>query len=820
MPKSMLVRKKQNRSKAALKSADTEIKKFKSKYGYFTADGREYVITRPDTPRPWVNVICNGDYGLIETQTGSGFSWLDNSNLSRVTRWDQDLIRDNWGKYLYIRDKQSGDYWSATWKPCCPKFDFFEVRHGQGYSVLKSSYKGIYAEKTIFVDVEEPAEVWKLVLRNDSKKARKLSVFSYFDWLLGNAADTHREFHKTFIETEIDEKNNALFGKKRPALVPGFISTGLKETPLQAFHACNVKPKAYDGYKENFIGIYRDIQNPQALEQGGCTNSEGKWGDACASLQVDVDLNPGQSKTLVFLLGTMKSKETAVRIIKKYSDPKAADRELSKVKALWDTFIHSTEIETPDEGMNFMSNIWLKYQAISARLWARCAYYQSSGGFGYRDQLQDCQIYFSSKPELAKKQILLHAEQQFPDGTVYHWWHHGTSMGAITNCSDDLLWLNFIALNYLDETQDYKLLDQVAKFLPDPVTKEVTQGTVYDHCCRSIEKVLTRFSNRGLPLIGECDWNDGLSHVGIRWKGESVWLAHFLYGILNRFAPLCERRGDIARAKKYLQRAEAIKKAVNQYCWDGEWYWRATKDSGEILGSKQCKYGKIFLNAQTWSVINGTATAERGKQAMESTRKWLYKKYGPLLLTPGYGETDPTIGYISRYAPSVRENGGLYTHAGTWAVQAECVMRNGDAAFEVYNSFNPIKRGLEPDIYFSEPYVTPGNVDGPDSPNNGRGGWTWYTGSGAWYAVVVFNWLLGIRPTAEGLLVDPVIPKKWPGYKMKRFFRGATYRIEVRNPNQTGEGVLKLVVDGKVVTGNIIPDFHDGKEHRVEVTLR
>lgn len=816
MVKTMILKKK----KAGAGAPKKEERKFASAYGYFTADGREYVITRPDTPRPWVNVISNGDYGLIETQTGSGFSWLDNSNLSRVTRWDQDLIRDNWGKYLYIRDNQNGDYWSATWKPCCPKFDFYEVRHGQGYSVLKSSFKGIYAEKTIFVDAEEPAEVWKLVLRNDSKKTRKLSVFSYFDWLLGNAADTHREFHKTFIETQIDEKNHAIFGKKRPALVPGFISTGLKETPLQAFHACNVKPKAYEGYKEDFIGIYRDIHNPKAVEKGANRDSQGKWGDACASLQVEVSLNPGQSKTLIFLLGATHSRETSVRIIQKYSDEKMVDRELKKVKALWDTLVKATWIETPDEAMNFMTNVWLKYQAISARLWGRCAYYQSSGGFGFRDQLQDCQIFFSTEPELAKKQILLHAEQQFSDGTVYHWWHHGTSMGAITNCSDDLLWLNFITLNYLDETQDYGILDLKAKFLPDPKTKEAAEGTLYDHCCRSIDKVFSRFSERGLPLIGECDWNDGLSHVGIQWKGESVWLGHFLYGILTRFAPVCESRGEKDRAANYLQRAEALKAAINQHCWDGEWYWRATKDNGELLGSKGCKRGRIFLNAQTWSVIHGTATPERANKTMESTRKWLYKKYGPLLLTPGYNETDPTIGYITRYAPSVRENGGLYTHAGAWAIQAECIMREGDTAYDVYKSFNPILRGLEPDLYYCEPYVTPGNVDGPDSPNFGRGGWTWYTGSGAWSALVVMNWLLGVRPTREGLLVDPVIPKNWPGFKIKRLFRKATYEITVTNPNRSGQGVAELRVDGKIIASNVIPSLGDGKTHQVEVILK
>lgn len=782
----------------------SEVKKFSSPFGYFTEDGREYVITRPDTPRPWVNVICNGDYGLIETQTGSGFSWRDNSNLSRITRWEQDLIKDSWGKYIYLRDQDSGDLWSATWKPCCPNFDFYEVRHGQGYSILKSKLNGISAEKTIFVDTKDPVEVWKLVIKNESSQKRRLSIFTYMEWCLGNAGDTHREFQKTFIETEIDRKNHCLFGLKRAPLVPGFISTGMTEKPLEAFHACHLEPAAYEGDKEAFFGRYGEIQAPKAVVTGALKNTQGKWGDSIASLQVNIELEAGQSQTLIFTLGVSKTRSQAVSMIKKYLDPSEADRELAQVKTLWDSLIQPTTVETPDEALNFMTNIWMKYQAISGRLWARCGYYQSSGGFGFRDQLQDCQIFFNSKPELAKKQILLHAEQQFQDGTVYHWWHHGTSMGAITRCSDDLLWLGFITLNYIDETGDDKILDTKVKFLPDPKTKKVTQSSLYDHCLRSIDKVFSRFSKRGLPLIGECDWNDGLSHVGLKWKGESIWLGHFLYGILNRIAPICEERGNKKRAQLYLARASKLKKALNHYGWDGQWYLGATRDDGRPLGSHTQPEGKIFLNCQTWAVITGVADGDRGKEVMSQAKKHLYREYGPLLLTPAYHKTDPTIGYITRYAPSVRENGGLYTHAGTWAVQAECILRNGDQAFEIYNSFNPAIRGLDPEHYFVEPYVTAGNVDGPDSPHFGRGGWSWYTGSAGWYAVVVLNWLLGVRPTREGLLIDPAIPKKWPGFKVKRFLRESTYRITVENPDHVSSGVKTLTFNGKQIQGNLI----------------
>ena len=802
------------------KKGTKEVRKFESKYGYFTADGREYVITRPDTPRPWVNVMCNGDYGIIESQTGSGFSWLDNSNLSRITRWEQDLIKDEWGKYIYIRDNKSEEVWSATWKPVCPEFDFYEVRHGQGYSILKSSYKGIRTEKTIFVDRYEPVEVWNVSLTNETDEIRSLSLFSYFEWCLGNAADTHREFQKTFMETEIDEAEGIFYGWKRLALVPGFISTGLSEKPLQAFHAVtNVKPSAYDGDKETFFGMYGDIKSPNSVRAGKLKGTQGRHWDAIASLQVDVELNPGETKNVIFVLGTSKDRKKVKKIIEKYRTESDVWEGLQEVKELWDEFVNATSVETPDDALNFMTNTWLKYQAISGRIWARCGYYQSSGGYGYRDQLQDSHVFLPTKPELTKKQILLHAEHQFSDGTVYHWWHQGTSIGAITGCSDDLLWLVFLTIHYLEETADFSILDEKVNFLPDPKTKKVEKASLYVHCLRAIDKVFTRFSKRGLPLIGECDWNDGLSHVGIHWKGESVWLGQFLYGILNKFAPVCERKKEGKRAQNYLKKAKALRDAMEKHAWDGEWFIGATKDSGEPLGSKKCKEGKIFLNTQTWAVINQTTTPERAKKCMDSIEKHLFRQYGPLLLTPAYSVTDPTIGYITRYAPAVRENGGLYTHAGTWAVQAVALTGEGDKAHKVYSSFNPPLRGLEPDLYYTEPYVTPGNVDGPDSPNFGRGGWSWYTGSAAWFFRVALDYMLGVHAEIEGLRINPAIPKSWKSYKVKRLFRGATYEITFKNLKGVSSGVKQIKVNGVRVEGNLITPVKGKGPHQVEVLL-
>lgn len=795
-----------------------EVQKFKSAYGYFTSDGREYVITRPDTPRPWINVMSNGDYGAIVSQTGSGFSWRGNSNLSRITRWEQDLIKDEWGKYIYVRDNASGRYWSLTWKPLKTRFDRYEVRYGQGYSILRASYNGVEMEKTLFVDMEEPVEIWQVRLKNLATYRRSLSLFTYFEWCLGNAADTHREFHKTFIETEIDRRNRCLYGRKRSALVPRFISTGLAEAPLEAFHSCNLPPAAYEGDKEAFFGRYGDSHSPRALAEGRLLDSEGKWGDAIAALQVNVDLDPGEEKVAIFTLGATKSRSDTQRIIQKYASVESVERELAKAKAFWSSLVDAPWVDTPDEALNFMTNIWLKYQAIAGRMWARCAYYQSSGGIGFRDQLQDSHIFLPIDPARTKKQILLHAEQQFPDGTVYHWWHPGTGLGAHTHMTDDLLWLVYVTLNYLDETADDSILDVEAKYVADTSGRGEV-GTLYDHCLRAIERVFSRFSKRGLTLIGEGDWNDGLSHVGLEWKGESIWLAQYFYGILKRFSPYVAKQGDRKRAASYLARAEVLRKAIEKHGWDGEWYIGATKDDGSPLGSRTCREGKIFLNTQTWAVINETASPERARRAMRSAEKYLFRDHGPLLLTPGYSVTDSHIGYITRYAPSVRENGGVYTHAAMWAVLAECLLGRGNAAHEAYRRMCPILRGLDPELYCCEPYVTPGNVDGPDSPHYGRGGWTWYTGSAAWMFRVTWEGLLGIKPRHEGLVIDPVIPKEWRSFAARRVFRGATYKIEVSNPKGVSRGVKSVWVDGKRIDGNQIKPHRDGKTHRVKVLL-
>ena len=447
-----------------------------------------------------------------------------------------------------------------------------------------------------------------------------------------------------------------------------------------------------------------------------------------------------------------------------------------------------------------MVNKWLKYQAICGRLWARTAYYQQSGAFGFRDQLQDSLVFLPIDPSLTKKQIRLHAAHQFKDGTVLHWWHPITETGLPTKMTDDLLWLPFVVFHYINETGDYQILKLKEPYYDDPKIK----ATIFDHCTAAIDRVLKRFSKRGLPLIGAGDWNDGLSAVGLDMKGESIWLAEFLFLVLKDFSSLSDDIGKKKIASRYLKKANDLKKAFDKYAWDGDWFYRATKDNGEKIGSRKNKEGKIYLNAQTWSVISGIAAEDKQLKAMDSVTKLLLKKNGTLLLHPAYTKPDEMIGYLTRYAPGRRENGGVYSHAATWSIWAYSLLKQNKNSFEAFRRMCPVYNGMNPDEYNAEPYVTPGNIDGPDSPNYGMGGWTWYTGSAAWFQKVIVDWILGIRATKDGLLIDPCVPEEWKEYSVTRIFRNTTYNISVINQSGSGNNVDYITVDGKKQKNNIL----------------
>ena len=790
-------------------------KKFENAFGYFAMEGKEYVITTPITPKPWGNVISNGDYGMMVSQTGSGYSWRGNAGQNRLTRSFQDLVKDNWGKYFYIRDLKRNVFWSAAYKPVMHPYQEFSVVHGIGYSRFNQKIEDIASQLTVFVTAHDPVEVFQLKLTNESAEERSLDVTSYAEWLLGWSPDEHREFHKLFIETSVDSAGSAVFARK---CLWGFADDKGRHNnvswPYTAFMAVSEPLKSFDCDKESFIGLYRNDDRPQAMSDAALAGRSGRFTDAIAALQVQVELEPGQSKVIVFTLGAAEDdKESTAELIARYTGASQSDLALQAVRDFWSQFIDAEVVQTPDEAFNLMTNYWMKYQAISCRIWGKSAFYQVSAGIGFRDQLQDSQIFLSSEPEYARKQLLLHASQQFTEGDVLHWWFTIRGGGPRTNCSDDLLWMPFILDAYLQETGDYTILDEMIPYLNGPAE------SFYNHCKRAIERSFSRFSPRGVPLMGDHDWNDGLSAVGTLLKGESFWVAEFLYMILGTFTPLARQRGDDLFAERCENVHQNVKEALNRYGWDGKWYLQATTDEGLLLGSHENEEGKIFLMPNNWAVISGIADPERAQTAMDSVTHYLLKDYGTLLNYPAFTKPRPDVGYVTRYAPGLRENGGVYTHAATWSVWAYTLVNQPELAYEAYRKICPPNRSQDIERYKSEPYVTPGNIDGPLSEYYGRGGWTWYTGSAQWLHRVATHWILGIRPQENGLLVDPSIPADWPGFHMTRKFRSAVYQITVKNPGHISKGVQSVRLDGKALEGNLLPVFADGKSHQVEVIM-
>jgi len=776
------------------------MKQFETKYGYFDNGGKEFVIKTPTTPKPWVNVISNGTYGLVVSQTGGGFSWNEHSEFNRITRWHQDLIKDDWGKYFYFKNNRTGEVWSPLWQPIKTKFDSFECRYGLGYAAFTTEYKGIKVTCNLFVPFNETLEIWDFKIENNSSEELDLSIYTYFEWVLGSSNDYHREFHKTFLETEFDDNLNSLIASKRLWDIPlGDRGHWNIQYEYLGFVSSSKKIAEYEGDKEAFIGNYGTLSNPAALSKEKLEGKLGKFNDSIGTIKVNLNLAKGDKDNVSFYIGLKETKEQINESLGKLGKPDTIENLLDEVKKTWEKLLGDLNIETPDSAMNIAINYWFRYQAISGRLWGRTAYYQQSGAFGFRDQLQDSLVYLPIEPKLTEKQIKLHACHQLEDGAVLHWWHPIAEVGLETKMTDDLLWLPFVLIQYINETGNIEILNN-----EEPYYKSEKIGSLYEHCVKAIEKVLSRFSERGLPLIGAGDWNDGLSAVGLEMKGESIWLAEFFYYVLNNFASIAERFNKKEDANTFIAKAVKLKDAFDKYAWDGKWYYRGTKDSGEKFGSNENEDGKIFLNPQIWAVMSDIAPKEKAEVAINSVKEILFKGNGPLLLYPGYSKPDKYIGYLSRYAPGRRENAGVYTHAATWSIWAFAKLKDSEFTYEAFKRLCPIYSGMEPDKYAAEPFVTPGNIDGPDSPNYGMAGWTWYTGSAAWFSKVVVDWLLGVRTTEEGLIIDPCVPKDWKTFKVKRKYMGKIVNLTFINESGVANGVKEIKGDGATVVGNVI----------------
>lgn len=767
----------------------------KCKYGHFSDDGREYIITNPYTPRPWINVISNGDYSLIVSQMGGGFSFRNNAEQNRLTRLFQDIVKDNWGKYFYIRDRQTGHYFSATLKPIMTPCDRYEVHHGQGYSTFLRETDGIRSEMTVFVSHDSPMEYLHFRLTNLGKKDRDLDVTGYFEWAPGIAYDCHREFQKLFSTLSFDPKLNSILVTKCLWGFPD--SQGIynnDDWPYTGFFACSQKVSSFDTDKEAFLGMYHDETTAQAMVSKELKGTQGRFGDPVGAMRTHLPLKAGETKELVFTIGMASNENENYHKLIQKTTLAACAKDLQSVKNFWTDLLTKETVETPDKEFDVFTNIWSKYQALSCRMWAKAAYYQISGGIGFRDQLQDSLCFLESEPELTKKQILLHAAHQFQKGDVYHWWLPIHTWGPRGNCSDDFLWLPYAVISYVNETQDFAILDEVIPFV------DGSQATLYDHCVRALKHSFEMVSSRGVQLMGDNDWNDGLSAVGHGMKGESFWVNEFLYYILNHFDVLLNYENDDKTRGLVNEKKKQARDTFNAYGWDGSYFLQATTDAGKLVGSHTTQEGKVFLNPQVWAVISDITDEEHKTKAMASVTRYLLKDYGALLLYPAYTHPHPDIGYVTRYAPGLRENGGVYTHAATWAVLAYAQMGDNERAYQAYQRICPPHRSKDIDVLKSEPYVTPGNSDGPISPFYGKGGWSWYSGSAQWMHNVAVHGILGVEGVPEGLRIKPCLPKAWDGYHYHRVYAGKDVTITVKRT-----GLAKMTVNGKAVSGNIIP---------------
>ena len=792
--------------------------------GGFHQGGREYVTllgAEQWTPAPWANIIANkNEFGFQITETGAGYTWSVNSRENRLTPWSNDAISDPPGEIVYLRDEDTGTVWSATPLPI-REAEPSIIRHGQGYSVFEHTSHGISQELLLFAPLDSPVKISLLRLRNRSDRKRNLTVTLYNELVLGVARTTSAPY----VITEIDQANATIFA---------WNPFNNEFAGRVAFVATNEKVSSATCDRKEFIGRNGTLTRPAALRRINLAGRDGAGLDPCAALQTTIELAPHEGREIIFLLGEAASREEAESLVAKFIHPGNVNDAFEDVLTHWDTLLGTIEVKTPDAAMDTMLNRWLLYQTLACRIWARSAFYQSGGAFGFRDQLQDVMALVYSSPAIARQQILLAGSHQFKEGDVQHWWHPPTGRGVRTRFSDDLLWLPFVTTFYAAVTGDLSVLDEVMPFLEQPLLKteeheaymqpavSTESASIYEHCIRALDRSLG-VGPHGLPLMGSGDWNDGMNRVGHLGKGESVWVGWFLYKTLEAFAPLCDARNDETRGDRYREHLEKLKQALAETGWDGDWYRRAYFDDGTPLGSVQNDECRIDSIVQSWSVISGAAESYRQQRAMAAVEEYLIRRGDGLviLFTPPFDKGKLDVGYIKGYVPGVRENGGQYTHAALWTLIAFAILGDGERAGELFSLLNPVnhsstRAGLHK--YKVEPYVAVGDVYAVP-PHTGRGGWTWYTGSAGWMYRAGLESILGFKLQGERLQIDPCVPRWWRDFEITYRRGRTTYRIKVENPLAVSRGVASVELDAILQPDDEIPLTDDGQTHTVRVVL-
>ena len=786
---------------------DTRDLEFFNGYGGFDKRDNSYVITLKDyenTPAPWINVISNKDFGFHISEVGSTYTWCGNSRENKITPWSNDWVTDPTGEALYIRDNDTGAYFTITPMPIRDSGEYI-IKHSFGYSTFKHTAYNIQGEMQIFTPQNEKLKICKVKLKNLSDNNKNISIFYYAQLVLG----VYSYSSAKYISTNI--KDNYIYGVNPYSKYFG---------KLKAYLSIAGEDNQYfTGDRKSFIGIGEDLEHPKALRYKKLNNRYGSIYDPCLASQLDIYLESNKEKEIVIIFGEEEDIALIEEKINKYKSIQNVNKALEEVKEYWNKFLGSIQVKTPDKSMDYLLNGWLMYQTLSCRYLSRTAFYQSGGAYGFRDQLQDSMSIGILNPSITREQILRSASRQYLEGDVQHWWHPVINSGIRTRFSDDLLWMPYVTIEYIKSTGDYSILDEEAPYLEDEplkngederytiVNSSSKSGSIYEHCLKAIDKGL-KFGIHNIPLMGSGDWNDGMSTVGNKGQGESIWLGWFLYKILDGFEEICSYKNDIKKEQEYSGFKEFIKENLEKEAWDGGWYRRAYFDDGKPLGSRENDECKIDSLAQSWSIISKAGREERTIEAMKAVDKYLVDRNNGLikLLSPPFDKSSLEPGYIKGYVAGVRENGGQYTHAAVWVILALTKLGLGTKAWKYYNMINPINHSnteLEARRYKVEPYVMAADVYIKE-PHGGRGGWSWYTGASGWMYKVGLQDILGLKTIeGKGYLIEPCIPDNWNEYEIKIKNELEDYNIKIRRKKNNEE--RGIYINEKRINNRVIP---------------